>query len=224
MCVPAFPWIPLHLVVFSCPSADSVLLSRIPRLDPAQHCTSLACAAFPRKTVDELVPAEEPSGRTNRSELGWWKKVRSPGILLPSKTENPYVNTRHSPHAGSCTEWWKLISLTRPRDAYPHFLANKPEIEALLRAGHTMHRVWEAYRQASPPFPATYETFRTYCGKHGLSGLRNLPITAGPPEATRIEAAPAKSSPPSVKVPASPQVWPRIQGKPRQFIPRMEDD
>ena len=143
---------------------------------------------------------------------------------MVSKTDNPYVDTRSTSNSSARAEWWKLISLTRPRDAYPHFLANKPEIEALLRAGQTMHRVWEAYREASPPFPATYETFRTYCGKHGLSGLRNLPIPAGSPEASRIEAAPTRSSAPSVKAPASPKVWPRLPGKPREFIPRTEDD
>jgi hypothetical protein len=143
---------------------------------------------------------------------------------LPSKTENPYVNTRSDSKSSARAEWWKLISLTRPRDAYPHFLTNKPEIEALLRAGHTMHRVWEAYREASPPFPATYETFRTYCGKHGLSGLRNLPIPAGSHEASRVETAPARSSPPSVRDPASPKVWPRLTGQPPKFVPRMDDD
>ncbi|MBW1906033.1 MAG: hypothetical protein JRJ24_12130 [Deltaproteobacteria bacterium] len=84
-------------------------------------------------------------------------------------------------------EWWKLISLTRPRDAFPHFLASRAEIEALLRAGHTMHRVWEAYRQASPPFPATYETFRTYCVRPPTlrshhQAPRRLPRMPGPPQ------------------------------------------
>ena len=74
-------------------------------------------------------------------------------------------------------DWWTLISLTRPRDAYPHFLANKRRIEALLRAGHSMYRVWDAYRKGSLPFPASYETFRTYCVKHGLSGLRRAALS-----------------------------------------------
>ena len=116
-----------------------------------------------------------------------------------------------------------MISLTRPRDAYPHFLANKAQIEALLRAGHTMHRVWEAYRQASPPFPATYETFRTYCVRHGLSKLRNGPISA-PPATAEVAVHPPSGSPPSANVRPSPKVWPRISGKAREFIPRTEDD
>jgi hypothetical protein len=116
-----------------------------------------------------------------------------------------------------------MISLTRPRDAYPHFLANKVEIEALLRAGYTMHRVWEAYREASQPFPATYETFRTYCVKHGLSKLRNGRISA-PPAASEAATSRSSSPPPSANARPSPKVWPRMEGKPREFIPRTEDD
>ena len=113
-------------------------------------------------------------------------------------------------------------SPTLPRDAYPYFLACKPEIETLLRGGHTMHRVWEAYRAASPPFPATYETFRTYCGKHGLAGLRykELPAKAAP--RNPAEGPPAPRVPPQPST--SPKIWPRLSGKPRDFIPRTEDE
>ena len=118
----------------------------------------------------------------------------------------------------------KPASPTLPRDAYPYFLACKPEIETLLRGGHTMHRVWEAYRAASPPFPATYETFRTYCGKHGLAGLRYKeppPTAPGPgPDSRRPPTAPRPRVDPS----GSPTVWPRLTGKPREFVPRMDDD
>jgi len=115
----------------------------------------------------------------------------------------------------------KPASPTLPRDAYPYFLACKPEIETLLRAGHTMYRVWEAYRDASPPFPATYETFRTYCGKHGLAGLRykEPPATAPGPDSRRPPTAPRPRVDPS----ASPKIWPRLPGKPREFVPRTED-
>jgi len=154
---------------------------------------------------------------------GGQKKVRSPRILLVSKTDNPFVSTSTPSNNERRAQWWKLILLTRPRDAYPHFLASRVEIEALLRAGHTMHRVWEAYRQASPPFPATYETFRTYCVKHGLSKLRNGPIWATP-EAAHVAVPPPNSSPPSANARPSPKVWPRIPGKPREFIPHTEDD
>ena len=115
----------------------------------------------------------------------------------------------------------KPASPTLPRDAYPYFLACRPEIETLLRAGHTMYRVWEAYRDASPPFPATYETFRTYCGKHGLAGLRykEPPATAAPRHP--VEAPPAPRVP--IHPSTSQKIWPRLSGKPREFIPRTED-
>lgn len=140
------------------------------------------------------------------------------------------MTTNNLRNDGARTEWWELISLTRPRDAYPHFLANKAEIEALLRAGHTMRRVWEAYRKASPPFPASYETFRTYCGKHGLSGLRRAAVSVSPPEAGKVAASLAAATPapgpPALRPTASPtpKVWPRLPGKPREFIPRIADD
>ena len=152
------------------------------------------------------------------------KNIRSPRILLVSKTDNPFVSTSTPSNNERRAEWWKLILLTRPRDAYPHFLASRVEIEALLRAGHTMHRVWEAYRQASPPFPATYETFRTYCVKLGLSKPRNGPIL-GPPDAGRTEAAPpSTTAPPTTKARPYPTVRPGVAGKPREFVPRTEDD
>ena len=115
----------------------------------------------------------------------------------------------------------KPTSPTLPRDAYPYFLACKPEIERLLRAGHTMYRVWEAYRKASPPFPATYETFRTYCGKHGLAGLRyrQLPATPSGPSPAEAPAAPR----PPIHPATPPKIWPRLSGKPREFVPRTED-
>ena len=86
-----------------------------------------------------------------------------------------------------------------------------------------MRRVWEAYRQASPPFPATYETFRTYCVKHGLSKLR-YPTISEPAESTPTPALRAKPLTPVPKTKPSPKVWPRLPGKPREFIPRTEDD
>ena len=151
------------------------------------------------------------------------KKVRSPRILLVSKTDNPYVSTtdllQHTPRVSL----QKPISLARPRDAYPYFLACRPEIETLLRAGHTMCRVWEAYRSASPPFPASYETFRRYCGKHGLAGLRKAPPTVTTSESALPGAAAPAIPKPSAKAPASRTAWPRLTGKPREFVPRTED-
>ncbi|MBT8468599.1 MAG: TraK family protein, partial [Deltaproteobacteria bacterium] len=106
-------------------------------------------------------------------------------------------------------------------DAYPYFLACKSEIETLLRSGHTMYRVWEAYRGASPPFVATYETFRRYCGRHGLTGRR---CTEPASTAPTGRETPAPSRPkPLVNTSVSSKVWPRLSGKPREFVPRTED-
>jgi hypothetical protein len=143
---------------------------------------------------------------------------------LAPKTDNPYVNTTDPREHTPRVSLQKPISLARPRDAYPYFVLCKPEIEALLRAGHTMCRVWKAYRSASPPFPASYETFRRYCNKHALAGLRKTPLAA-----TASESALAVEPTPSTQrslltIPTSQKVWPRVAGKPREFIPRTEDD
>jgi hypothetical protein len=192
---------------------------------PAWLCIPLHCLRSLCGFLDELASLEELIAPSEfKKNGGGKKKLARLRIVLASKTDNPYVSTRTPSNDERRAEWWKLISLIRPRDAYPHFLANKAEVEALLRAGHTMYRVWEAYRQASPPFPATYETFRTYCVKHGLSKLRNGP-TLGPPAVSKTEVAPPRTaSPPSTKARLSPTVWPRVAGKPREFIPRTEDD
>jgi hypothetical protein len=198
-------WIPLHSPAFPC---------------IALHCLGSLCGFLGElASLDELIaPSGFKKNRVSKKELA---RLR---ILLVSKTDNPFVSTRTPSNDERRAEWWKLISLIRPRDAYPHFLANKAEVEALLRAGHKMHRVWEAYRQASPPFPATYETFRTYCVKHGLSKLRSGPILGSPVVSEAEIAPPSTASPPSTKARPSPTVWPRVVGKPPEFIPRTEDD
>jgi len=154
---------------------------------------------------------------------GGQKKVRSPRILLVSKTDNPYVSTtnflQHTPRVSL----QKPISLAQPRDAYPYFVACRPEIETLLRAGYTMCRVWEAYRSASPPFPASYETFRRYCSKHGLAGLRKAPLTVTASESALPGAAAPTTPKPPAKAPTSRTVWPRLAGRPREFVPSTED-
>jgi len=102
---------------------------------------------------------------------GGQKKVRSPRILLVSKTDNPYVSTtnflQHTPRVSL----QKPISLAQPRDAYPYFVACRPDIETLLRAGHTMCRVWEAYRSPQRK-PQPLERFgRGWRGSGGSSSL-----------------------------------------------------
>ena len=145
-------------------------------------------------------------------------------ILWVGKTDNPCVSTKDIQLHAPRVRLEKPISLSRPRDAYPYFLARKAEIEALLRAGHAMYRVWEAYRGAKPPFPATYETFRTYCHKHGLAGLRRTPALLSDSSSTPTKAR--EPTPPTLlgHAATSPKIWPRITEKPREFIPRTEDD
>jgi hypothetical protein len=218
LCGAAVSWIVLSFAVRSCNLLDRSGFFCIPL-----HSSALSWIALwvPGRTC--ITRRTDRTKRFKKNGRGK-KELARLRILLVSKTDNPHVSPRTSSNDERRAEWWKLISLIRPRDAYPHFLANKAEVEALLRAGHTMHRVWEAYRQASPPFPATYETFRTYCVKHGLSKLRSGPIL-GPPDVGRTEAAPpSTTAPPSTKARPSPKVWPRIPGKPREFIPRTEDE
>ena len=80
------------------------------------------------------------------------KKVRSPRILLVSKTDNPYVSHNKPPptHPRVCLSRSRSHS-RNPGDAYPYFLACKPEIETLLRAGHTMCRVSAKHTEARHP-------------------------------------------------------------------------
>ena len=170
-----------------------------------------------------LCPAKIPHEKPTKTQEAREDNRREPDIILARKNDNPYVSTRNPADERARTEWWKMISLTRPRDAYPHFLANKAEIEKLLRAGHTMYRVWEAYRKATPPFPATYETFRTYCGKHGLSRLREASFSESPGPSQAEASEPVRSSQPA-KAPPPTKVWPRLPGKPPEFTPRTEDD
>jgi hypothetical protein len=142
---------------------------------------------------------------------------------LVSKTDNPFVSTTDLSKSIPRVSLQKPTSLAQPRDAYPYFLVCKPEIETLVRAGHTMCRVWEEYRSASPPFPASYETFRRYCNKHGLAGLRKAPPTVTASESALPGAATPTTPKPSAKAPTSRTVWPRLPGKPREFVPSTED-
>ena len=216
--ISASSWKALRRLVRSCDPLEHLGLLRGILSFPGFSWIVLRLPGWLCRSLEKLAFLEASIGPSGSKRTGREKNTRSANILLVSKTDNPFVSTRTPSNNERRAEWWKLILLTRPRDAYPHFLASRVEIEALLRAGHTMHRVWEAYRQASPPFPATYETFRTYCVKLGLSKLRNGPIL-GPPDVGRTEAAP-----PSTKARPYPTVWPRVAGKPREFVPRTEDD
>jgi hypothetical protein len=137
--------------------------------------------------------------------------VPSLRILLPRKTDNLDVGRNdHSNH-----------SPTRPPDNEPYacFLQRKDEIAAWLRSGYSVRGVWLACEHGEPPFEASYQTFWRYCRQHGLSVPRGS-RPKSPPRATSEAAGAPKQSEP---LRSSPKVWPRVEGKPREFIPRTED-
>jgi len=105
-------------------------------------------------------------------------------------------------------------------DPYACFLQRRDQIAAWLRSGYSVKGVWIACRRATPPFEASYQTFWRYCRQHGLSMPRGAPPRA-PTKATSETAIASKQSAP---LGSSPRIWPRLAGKPREFIPRSEDE
>ena len=104
-------------------------------------------------------------------------------------------------------------------EPYACFLQRKDQIAAWLRAGYSVKGVWATCQRASPAFEASYQTFWRYCRQHGLSVPRGTPpavLTKSPSEGPK---APNESPAPG----SSPKVWPRLRGKPPEFIPRTED-
>ncbi|MBW2588881.1 MAG: hypothetical protein JRD92_18410 [Deltaproteobacteria bacterium] len=107
-----------------------------------------------------------------------------------------------------------------PRDEpYACFLQRKDEISAWLRSGYSVKGVWTACRRAKPPFKGSYPTFWRYCRMHGLSVPRGTRPAAPPQSPSGAGRAPATPAAPG----ATPKIWPRLPGKPREFIPRTED-
>ncbi|MBW2191360.1 MAG: hypothetical protein JRG93_17585 [Deltaproteobacteria bacterium] len=107
-----------------------------------------------------------------------------------------------------------------PRDEpYACFLQRKDEISEWLRSGYSVKGVWTACRRATPPFQGSYQTFWRDCRMHGLSVPRGTRPATLPQSASGAGHAP--------KTPAGPEptskIWPRLAGKPREFIPRTED-
>jgi len=99
------------------------------------------------------------------------------------------------------------------------FLQRRDQIAAWLQSGYSIKDVWTACRRATPPFEASYQTFWRYCRQHGLSMPRGAPPEAMTKPISENAIAPKRSAP----LESSPQVWPRVPGKPREFIPRTED-
>jgi len=137
--------------------------------------------------------------------------MRSLRILLASKTDNNFVSKDsqigyRSAEAPDC-------------EPYACFVQRKEQIAAWLRAGYSVKGVWNACRRATPPFEGSYQTFWRYCRMHELSVPRGSRLKSSP-RATSEAADVTKQSEP---LRSSPKIWPRVEGKPREFIPRTED-
>jgi hypothetical protein len=104
-------------------------------------------------------------------------------------------------------------------EPYACFLQRKDQIAAWLRTGYSVKGAWIACQRAKPSFDASYQTFWRYCRRHSLSTPRGVPPTT-PPESSK--AADGVSTRSGVHG-ASGKVWPRVGGKPREFIPRVEE-
>ena len=128
-------------------------------------------------------------------------------IILASKTENQSVKDR--------TPVDPLPAEAPDNEPYACFVARKDEIAAWLRSGYSIKGVWTACRRATPPFEGSYQTFWRYCRMHGLS------VSRGGRPAIRSEDLPQAKSASGVGsgTGSSPKIWPRLRGKPAEFIP-----
>lgn len=81
------------------------------------------------------------------------------------------------------------------KDPYAYFLICQGSIASFLKQGFQIKRVWEAYKEADPPFPGSYSVFCRYCAKHELSarGRTELPS----PTRTPISTVGAKNEEPT---------------------------
>jgi len=104
-------------------------------------------------------------------------------------------------------------------EPYAHFVEHKEQIAAWLRAGYSVKGVWNACQRVTPPFQGSYPTFWRYCRMHGLSVPRGTRPAAPPQSPSGAGGAPTKPAAPG----ATPKIWPRLPGKPREFIPKTED-
>jgi hypothetical protein len=103
-------------------------------------------------------------------------------------------------------------------EPYACFVQRKEQIAAWLRAGYSVKGVWNACRRATPPFEGSYQTFWRYCRMHDLSVARGQrPALPGPSRSKPGAVSQAQGAT------RSPKIWPRLEGKPREFVPRVED-
>jgi hypothetical protein len=104
-------------------------------------------------------------------------------------------------------------------EPYACFVQRKEQIAAWLRAGYSVKGVWNACRRATPPFEGSYQTFWRYCRMHEFSVPRGTRPPTAPKSVSGDRHAPKTLAGPE---PTS-RIWPRLEGKPREFIPRRED-
>ena len=112
----------------------------------------------------------------------------------------------------------RLSSAEAPdSEPYACFVQRKEQIAAWLRAGYSVKGVWNACQRATPPFEGSYQTFWRYCRMHGSAFLEAAPCV--PPQRKLSNRTGLKER----GHPDLPKIWPRLDGKPREFIPRTED-
>jgi hypothetical protein len=129
---------------------------------------------------------------------------------LVRKTDNPYV---------SKTIQFDYRSVEAPGcEPYASFVQRKEQIAAWLRAGYSVKGVWNACRHATPPFEGSYQTFWGYCRMHELSVPRGQRPAL--PQQRKPRPGPDSKTQGATR---SPKIWPRLEGKPREFVPRVED-
>ena len=169
-----------------------------------------ACLARSRTSAASAKILQRLAAILGGSPCDQRKKLRRLRILLTSKTDNGIVSEDsqfdyRSAEAPDC-------------EPYAFFVQRKEQIAAWLRAGYSVKGVWSACRRATPPFEGSYQTFWRYCRMHDLSVARGQRPAL--PGQSRSKPGPGSKA---HGAPKSPQIWPRLEGKPPQFLPRVED-
>lgn len=88
------------------------------------------------------------------------------------------------------------------KDPYAYFLLCKGSIGLLLKQGFQIKRIWEAYKEADPPFPGSYSVFCRYCAKHELSpmGRTGSPCPVEAPSSAVSAKSEKATTPPGIDV------------------------
>ena len=88
------------------------------------------------------------------------------------------------------------------KDTYAYFLLCQGSIALFLKQGFPIKRMWEAYKDADPPFPVSYSVFCRYCAKHDLSPRGRAEVRV--PVETTDPTVPTKreetTSPPEIDI------------------------